>query len=427
MAVASMKSLLGFALLHCAAAVGPSDIRTDPGVSGPPLEIVHYFTGQWPTGIAVSAKGRKFACYPAGLDIANTYNGIIPTMQVGELTSEDSETAYPNATYNMSPGGAVNRLSIPPVTKGDRDHLLGVQSVIVDSKDTLWILDTGRVQDLSNPISPMLRATVPGGPKLVNIDLNTNQIIQTIIFNTDLVKPDSYLNDVRIDRNPNLSNTSGKGAAYITDSSVEGNNAIIFVDLGTGKGTRLPLRETKAIFGSVPYVWGEPMYQITGLTSAIKPSYITFGSDGIAISPDGSTLYFSVIGGRFLYSVPTATLRSGNLANAQSAVKNLGEKGISDGLETDSNGIVYNGQVENNGITMYNPATTFSTMFVRDPRINWVDTMSIAEDGYLYFTVNQLNYLNAIYPGQGLPLVDRRKKPYVAFRAKLPNRGTKIR
>lgn len=55
-----------------------------------------------------------------------------------------------------------------------------------------------------------------------------------------------------------------------------------------------------------------------------------------------------------------------------------------------------------------------------------VDTMSIATDGYLYFTVNQLNYLNAIYPGQGPPLVDRRKKPYVAFRAKLPNGGTKI-
>lgn len=52
--------------------------------------------------------------------------------------------------------------------------------------------------------------------------------------------------------------------------------------------------------------------------------------------------------------------------------------------------------------------------------------MSIAKDGYLYFTVNQLNYLPAIYPGQGPPLVDRRKRPFVAFRAKLPNGGTKI-
>lgn len=58
---------------------------------------------------------------------------------------------------------------------------------------------------------------------------------------------------------------------------------------------------------------------------------------------------------------------------------------------------------------MYNPKTSLATIFVRDPRINWVDTMSIATDGYLYFTVNQLNDLPEIYPGVGLPLVDRRQ------------------
>lgn len=51
---------------------------------------------------------------------------------------------------------------------------------------------------------------------------------------------------------------------------------------------------------------------------------------------------------------------------------NLGEKGISDGLETDSNGILYAGNVEQDSISMYNPATTYATIFVRDPRINWV-------------------------------------------------------
>lgn len=345
-------------------------------------------------------------------------------MQVGELTSMDAETAYPNTSYNQSPGGSVNRLAIPPVTKGDADHLLGVQSVIIDSADTLWILDTGRVQDLEDPNHPMLNATIPGGPKLVNIDLKTNSIIQTIIFGPDLAKPDSYFNDVRIDRNPNLVGTTGKGAAYITDSSLEGDNAIVFVDLGTGRGRRSALKETHAIYGSTPYVWGDPLYQISGLGSAVHPSYITFGADGIGLDPEGDRLYFSVIGGRFLYAAPTVALRQNN---TPVSVNNLGEKGISDGLEVDSLGIVYAGNVEQNAITMYNPDTTFATVFVRDPRINWVDTMSIASDGYLYFTVNQLNYLNAIYPGQGPPLVDRRKKPYVAFRAKLPNGGNKIR
>ena len=137
----------------------------------------------------------------------------------------------------------------------------------------------------------------------------------------------------------------------------------------------MPFKETKAIYGSVPFVYGEPMYQVASAAQALKPGYITFGADGIAISPDMNTLYFSVIGGRFLYSVPTASLRdtsAGAFNSAQGQVKNLGEKGISDGMESDSNGIVYAGNVEQDAISMYNPATTFATVFVRDPRINWV-------------------------------------------------------
>ena len=58
---------------------------------------------------------------------------------------------------------------------------------------------------------------------------------------------------------------------------------------------------------------------------------------------------------------------------------------------------------------------------------NVFDAVSVTDDGYLYFTVNQLNYLMAIYPGQGLPGIDHRMKPYVLFRVKLPNGGRKIR
>lgn len=368
MATMAKTALAGLALLQLATGYSPSDIRTDPLTAGPPLEIVHYFGGQWPTGIAVSATGRKFACYPASLDIMNTYNGLNNVVQVQELTGIDTETPYPNRTYNQSPGGAVNRLSLPAVTKGDPNHLLGVQSVVIDSRDTLWILDTGRVQDLTNLASPMLPATVPGGPKLINIDLTTNQIVNTIIFTSDLVKPASYLNDVRID--------CARNAAYLTDSSLEGDNAIVYVDITTGKGTRMPFKETKAIYGSVPFVYGEPMYQVASAAQALKPGYITFGADGIAISPDMNTLYFSVIGGRFLYSVPTAALRGGDFNAAQRQVNNLGEKGISDGMESDSNGIVYAGNVEQDAISMYNPLTTFATVFVRDPRINWVSARS---------------------------------------------------
>lgn len=262
------------------------------------------------------------------------------------------------------------------MSKGDSKHLLGVQTVVVDEKDTLWILDTGRVLDLLDATHPMLYSS-PGGPKLISIDLNTDRVTRTITFPSDVVYPESYINDVRLDRSPSLSGIEGnQGVAYITDSSLEGRNGLVIVDIGTGKSWRHldTSSSVHSVKGTVPFVNGQPMYQIAGL---MAPSTLSFGVDGIALSPDGSELYFSAVAGRFLYSVPTALLRQnggGSDAAVMAGVQNLNEKGISDGLETDSNGIVYAGNVEQNAISMYNPVTTFATVFVRDARINWVDT-----------------------------------------------------
>jgi len=65
--------------------------------------------------------------------------------------------------------------------------------VVIDANDTLWILDTGRAID---PVSGMLTNSAYGGPKLIAVDLSTNQVIRTIVFPTNVAYPDSYLNDV---------------------------------------------------------------------------------------------------------------------------------------------------------------------------------------------------------------------------------------
>ena len=67
---------------------------------------------------------------------------------------------------------------------------MSVQSVVVDPADRLWILDTG---------SPMFRPTEHGGPKLVCVDLTTDEVVRTILFPTDVALPTTYLNDVRFD------------------------------------------------------------------------------------------------------------------------------------------------------------------------------------------------------------------------------------
>lgn len=126
---------------------------------------------------------------------------------------------------------------------------------MLDAKDRLWILDTGRAQ-LED--GTLVLASY-GGPKLVGVDISTNSVIKTIVFPTTVAFGDSHLNDLRFDLRPSVSE-SGEGVAYITDSSSEGRNRIIIVDLGTGKSWRHldNIAEVSAERGFVPYVWGRP-------------------------------------------------------------------------------------------------------------------------------------------------------------------------
>ena len=250
------------------------------------------------------------------------------------------------------------------------DYLIGVQSVVIDSADRLWILDTGRALTPNGTLS----LAAGNGPKLIGVDLTNDTIFKTITFPNTVAYPDTYLNDVRFDLRANLT-ASGQGVAYITDSSNEGRNGLIIVDLGTGESWRhlngaFSVRPTSQW---VAYLWGQPLYQVqNGIVQ-----YAQTGSDGIALSADGEDLYFAPVNGRYLFSVPTARLRNQSSSSellAQQAVRTHAEKGMSDGLETDSNGFIYHGYFEQNAVSFYNPENGTDNLFVRDPRLNWIDT-----------------------------------------------------
>jgi hypothetical protein len=49
------------------------------------------------------------------------------------------------------------------------------------------------------------------------------------------------------------------------------------------------------------------------------------------------------------------------------------------------------------------------------------EAVSVANDGYLYFTDNQLAFSSAFYPG-----TDRRVRPFSLFKVKLPGNGTRV-
>jgi hypothetical protein len=72
--------------------------------------------------------------------------------------------------------GRDGRLPIRPEYKDqsqNENHFVSVQSVVIDPANRLWVLDTG---------SPLLKNALPGGPKLVAIDLATNKVIKRILL-----------------------------------------------------------------------------------------------------------------------------------------------------------------------------------------------------------------------------------------------------
>ena len=360
----------------------PSD--EPPGV----LEPVAYFNGSMPTGVTVSHKGRIFVNFPMwGDEVSFT---------VAEVR-DGKAIAYPDEAMNQTD---------PHDLAADAGALVSVQSVVVDPADRLWILDTG---------SPMFQPTKYGGPKLLCVDLNMNQVLKKILFPQNVALPTTYLNDVRFDLQ-----RGKEGIAYITDSAQNGPNGIIVVDLASGESWRRlndhPSTKAEDLQTFLPIVEGQPFLVKQQKENGPMKLAANMGSDGIAISATGEWLYYCPLASRKLFSVSTDALsdRSVDDPYVSKTVKDEGDKGgASDGLESDAEGRIYVTNYEHNAIMRRNPNGEWETI-VHDPRLLWPDTLSLASDGYLYVTANQLHRQARFQNGR-----DMRKKPYTLFRIKL--------
>jgi sugar lactone lactonase YvrE len=146
------------------------------------------------------------------------------------------------------------------------------------------------------------------------------------------------------------------------------------------------------------------------------PAKFAVGSDGIAISGDGKTLFYCALTSRHLYSVSVDALADASKTDAEVAatVKDLGDKGGGgDGLESDAEGRVYLSDYEHDAVRRKMTSGEMETL-VHDPRVLWPDTLSLAANGYLYFTANQIERSPTFNNGR-----DLRKQPYVLFRVKV--------
>jgi sugar lactone lactonase YvrE len=96
------------------------------------------------------------------------------------------------------------------------------------------------------------------------------------------------------------------------------------------------------------------------------------GLDGLQLSPDGSTLYYSPLTSDYLYSIPTANLLQRDEDNvlaemeAKGNVTSYGQRGgNANGFEGDDQGRVYQLMPEHNAIYYFDPKDLQTKGFVR--------------------------------------------------------------
>jgi sugar lactone lactonase YvrE len=321
---------------------------------GPELESVAQLSRR-PTAVAIDGDGRLFVNFP------NWWSQ--PRYAVALVADDGALTPYPDAAWNAWDG----QIASAP------NSLVCVQALYIDRcADTLWIVDAG------NPLRTF-GAVVPGAPKLLGVDLASGKVAHTIRFDDNIAPAQSYLNDVRVDRQTST--------AYLTDS---GMGALIVVDLSTGKSRRVLAdhRSTKAEACVVPRVGGRDWRAIGGASVDVH-------ADGIALGPNAEWLYFHALSGRTLYRIATSLLRDPSVSDEQlaAAVQSLGQTSAVDGMWMDLDGQLYLTAIEHDAIERRNNAGKLEVI-VRDGLIQWPDSITIAEVAgkrHLYFTASQIH------------------------------------
>ena len=361
-----------------------------------PLTQVASSPIQW-TGVAVSRSGRIFVNSP------NWHEGH--TWSVAELRPDGTLKPYPDEISNSFDP----RLRSIPV-----NHFVCVQSVHVDAKDRLWTVDAG---------SPGLRGVIAGGAKLFAWNLKSGDAEWMMLFNETVAPKQSYLNDIRVD--------TRRDFAYLTDSGMGG---IVIVDLKNEQAwRRLDGHPSVLAEPIVPVVEGRELRFGGGDAKGQVPQ---IHSDGIALSPDGSYLYWQALTGRTLYRIRTEVLRDRSLSDTQvaAAVEKVGTTVVTDGMEMDEHGVLFFTALERDAImyvappdieaaakaTAANPeapaAVNVQTL-VQDPRIAWPDSFALGRGKDLYFSTAQIHRTAWFTENGAMP-----QTPYLILKTTRPGR-----
>ena len=182
----------------------------------------------------------------------------------------------------------------------------------------------------------------------------------------------SFLNDVVVDEKRRVAYISDSGSRSAPENRV----GLIVVDFATGTARRVLDRH--------PALQIEPGVKVVARCGGLAGKPLLIGINGIALSPDAGTLYWTVTTGTHA-AVPTALLRQAGSTDAQIAagIRDLGVVGgNTDGLVTDAKGNLYITDVTRNGIVRFDPKHRAMSLIAASEDVYWPDTGNPSGRGF---------------------------------------------
>ncbi len=295
-----------------------------------------------PANIAIADNGDMFFSVNPLMD---------PTTKLYVVRSgSDAYLPYPNAENVV----------------GDNSIIEGVLGLKIDDDDNLWMLDMV-------------------DPKFVVWDIESDRLVDTIAIPSEVLRPNSFLQDFVIDEDNNRVIIADMTMAT---EGVTSSPAFVVYDMKSGEFARMAERHPSL------------MAEISG----------GYDLNPIAIDPDGDWVYFGAMSGRKIYRVLAESFASE--AELIDGIEYFGNKSFSDGIVVDDDGNVYIANIEDHVISLFDGENLVSFATLPEGQ-SWPDGLVI-DDGYIYATVSQLDKSAALGGGS-----DSTIKPYVVVRTEV--------
>jgi sugar lactone lactonase YvrE len=280
-------------------------------------------------------------------------------LELGEWR-DGQVVAYPDAGWNAWKSG-----------DDPAKAFVAVNAIRIGPDGDLWVVDKGA--------PGMGEAPLPGGPKLVQIDLARN-VVRRVYPLQAATTERSFIDDFRF---------NGR-SVYLTDAGQPG---LVILDLDSGTVRR-------ALDGHWSTIAQRPLTGQGRVLRDDKGRLLFIHADQIEVAPDGRTVYYQACTGP-LYSIETRYLDDAALSDGERArhVKLVAATVATGGTAIDAAGTIYASDTDGLRILKITPDGAVSTL-IQDPRLVWVDAMWIDEQGGLWIPAAQMNRTPAMNGGE---------------------------